>query len=140
MPNGSVAERADERADRDEQADVRVVDVQLFDELRRRGAHRRGVGAAQPEDRGEDDDHARPFLASERDRQAPREGARRGGAEGGCVGEDACGTRLVGAHVPMVAGAAAPATSDVAADEEYGRDRERGSAVAGEEEAAGERR
>ena len=64
-------ERADERADRDEQADVGVRDVQARPELARRGAHGRGVGAAQPEDRGEDDDDARALLAAERDREAP---------------------------------------------------------------------
>jgi len=40
----------------------------------------------------------------------------------------------------MVAGAAAPAVSNVATDEQDGRNRDRGRAVRGEEEAAGERR
>ncbi len=64
-------DRAHEGADGDEQADIRVVDVQAGAQLARRGAHRRGVGAAQPEDRGEDDDDAGALLPSQRDRQPP---------------------------------------------------------------------
>ena len=82
-----------------------------------------------------------PLLAAESDRQAARERAGRGGAEGDRVREDALGTRLVGAHVvPMVAGAPAPAVSDVAANEQHGRKNERGCAVAREEQAPSERR
>ena len=130
--------RADEGADRDEQADVRVRDVQAGTQFARRGAHRCRVGAAQAEDRGQDDDHACALLAPERDRQAAREGARRGRAERGRVGEDARGTRFVGAHVLMVAGASACSRSNVAADKQHRSDRERGGAVPSEEEAADE--
>ena len=63
-------DRADERAHCDEQADVRVRDVQAVAELACRRAHRCGIGAAQPENRCEYDDHARSLLAAERNCQA----------------------------------------------------------------------
>ena len=108
-PVGQDAERqrrngADEGADRDQQADVGVRDVQARPELARRRADGRGIGAAQPEDRGEDDDDAGALRASERDREAARGAARRRRAQGGSVGQDALGARLLGAHALMVAG------------------------------------
>src|SRR5207244_4242965 len=58
-------ERTHERAHGDEQADVRVVDMEPRAQLRRRRAYGRGVGAAQPEYGGEDQDDPRPLLAAE---------------------------------------------------------------------------
>ena len=128
-PVGQDAERqrrngADEGADRHQQADVGVRDVQPRPELARRRADGRGIGAAQPQDCGEDDDDAGPLRASERDRQAARGGARRRRPQGSGVGQDALGARLLGAHALMVAGGSAwaGAGSDVPADEQNGRD------------------
>ncbi len=128
--------RADEGADGDEQSDVRVGDVQARAELARRGADRRGVGAAQAEDRGEDDDDVGALLAAERDRQPPRDGARRGGSDGHGVGEYPPGARFLGAHDPMVAAASTGWASDVPAHEQDGCDQERSGAVGDEDEAA----
>ena len=102
---GQRGKRADEGADRDEQADVGVRDVQARPELARRGADGRGVGPAQPEDRGEDDDDAGALRTSECDRETPRGTARGRRAQGRGIGEDALGARFLGAHALMVAGA-----------------------------------
>ncbi len=107
-PVGQDAERqrgksADQGADSDEQADVGVRDVQARPELARRRADGRGIGPAQPEDRGEDDDDAGALRTSECDREPPPEAARRRGAHGCSVREDALGARFLGAHALMVA-------------------------------------
>ena len=105
-PNGSVASAPTRELTATSRPMSVFVMCRSLIEHRRGGADRRGVGAAEPEDRGEDDDHARALLAAERDRQPAREGARRGRAEGRCVRQDLGFARLIRAHAPMVAGVA----------------------------------
>ena len=65
-PKGSVVNRCDQRRHRHEQADVGVADRQGMPQLRRRRAHRRHVGAAQPEHAGQHEDDTRAGAAAER--------------------------------------------------------------------------
>jgi hypothetical protein len=104
--------RAHERRDGDEEPDVGVRDVEAGPQLGRRGADRRRVRAAQPEDAGENDDHARALGTAERDGEAIGRGLGRRRRERGEVGEDSGRPALFG-HAWMVAGGVATASRTV---------------------------
>ena len=57
--------RSNQRGDRDEQADIRVVDAEVVPELDRRGTDSGGVGASERQNRREQQNHARPLLPPE---------------------------------------------------------------------------